>query len=175
MDQPGIGAGDERAADSKRGDGSLPQPGRAFTRANADYAAEYARLHPEPPPGRPAVSASLPAAVQPVSNGLVLLPRSLTAGETRTNPKDGLTYVWIPQGNFRMGCSRGDNEYLSSEESAIRRTRECRAVSFTSRTSATTASGSGAWRICLDSLLFSFTSGEAAGRNVSPAPRSSIS
>ena len=26
-------------------------------------------------------------------------------GESRANPKDGLTYRWIPPGNFRMGCS----------------------------------------------------------------------
>jgi hypothetical protein len=28
------------------------------------------------------------------------------AGQTKLNPKDGLTYVWIPPGNFTMGCSR---------------------------------------------------------------------
>ena len=26
-------------------------------------------------------------------------------GESRANPKDGLPYVWIPAGSFRMGCS----------------------------------------------------------------------
>lgn len=31
------------------------------------------------------------------------------AGETRPNAKDGLTYIWIPPGTFRMGCSPGDN------------------------------------------------------------------
>jgi len=28
----------------------------------------------------------------------------------RINPKDGLTYVWIPSGKFMMGCSPGDTE-----------------------------------------------------------------
>ena len=28
-----------------------------------------------------------------------------TTGATRVNPKDGLTYVWIPPGTFMMGCS----------------------------------------------------------------------
>ena len=27
---------------------------------------------------------------------------------TKINPKDGLTYVWIPPGKFMMGCSPGD-------------------------------------------------------------------
>jgi formylglycine-generating enzyme len=31
-------------------------------------------------------------------------------GETRENPTDGLTYVWIPPGKFTMGCSPGDSE-----------------------------------------------------------------
>jgi len=30
------------------------------------------------------------------------------AGKTYINSKDGLTYVWIPSGKFKMGCSRGD-------------------------------------------------------------------
>jgi formylglycine-generating enzyme required for sulfatase activity len=29
-------------------------------------------------------------------------------GRVRTNPTDGLTYVWIPPGSFTMGCSPGD-------------------------------------------------------------------
>jgi len=28
--------------------------------------------------------------------------------KTKVNPKDGLKYVWIPAGQFRMGCSQGD-------------------------------------------------------------------
>jgi formylglycine-generating enzyme required for sulfatase activity len=31
------------------------------------------------------------------------------------NPKDGLTYVWIPAGNFTMGCSPGDTECKPDE------------------------------------------------------------
>jgi formylglycine-generating enzyme required for sulfatase activity len=30
--------------------------------------------------------------------------------KTKVNPKDGLTYVWIPPGTFQMGCSSGDSE-----------------------------------------------------------------
>jgi formylglycine-generating enzyme required for sulfatase activity len=32
-------------------------------------------------------------------------PNPPVAGELRTNLKDGLKYVWIPPGSFRMGCS----------------------------------------------------------------------
>jgi formylglycine-generating enzyme required for sulfatase activity len=32
------------------------------------------------------------------------------AGDLRKNTKDGLTYVWIPPGDFQMGCSAGDGE-----------------------------------------------------------------
>jgi formylglycine-generating enzyme required for sulfatase activity len=38
------------------------------------------------------------------------------AGETRTNPADGLTYVWIPPGTFTMGCSTGDTECRDNEK-----------------------------------------------------------
>jgi formylglycine-generating enzyme required for sulfatase activity len=37
-------------------------------------------------------------------------PPVLRAGTTRVNPKDGLTYLWIPAGSFTIGCSPGDDE-----------------------------------------------------------------
>jgi formylglycine-generating enzyme required for sulfatase activity len=37
-------------------------------------------------------------------------PKTPAPGETKVNPKDGLTYVWIPPGTFQMGCSPGDSE-----------------------------------------------------------------
>jgi formylglycine-generating enzyme required for sulfatase activity len=36
-------------------------------------------------------------------------------GQTKVNPKDGLTYVWIPAGTFAMGCSPGDNDCKDDE------------------------------------------------------------
>jgi formylglycine-generating enzyme required for sulfatase activity len=42
------------------------------------------------------------------------------ARKTKTNPKDGLTYVWIPPGTFTMGCSPGDSECYSLEKPAHR-------------------------------------------------------
>jgi TIR domain len=36
--------------------------------------------------------------------------------EPRTNPKDGLTSVWIPPGTFTMGCSPGDDACRDDEK-----------------------------------------------------------
>jgi hypothetical protein len=36
----------------------------------------------------------------------------------RRNPRDGLTYVWIPPGKFMMGCSPGDLECEEDEKPA---------------------------------------------------------
>jgi formylglycine-generating enzyme required for sulfatase activity/tRNA A-37 threonylcarbamoyl transferase component Bud32 len=45
-------------------------------------------------------------------------PATIAAGAKKVNPKDGLTYVWIPPGTFRMGCSPGDNECFDDEKPA---------------------------------------------------------
>jgi formylglycine-generating enzyme required for sulfatase activity len=45
-------------------------------------------------------------------------PKTPAPGETKVNPKDGLTYVWIPPGTFQMGCSPGDSECSSDESPA---------------------------------------------------------
>jgi formylglycine-generating enzyme required for sulfatase activity len=39
-------------------------------------------------------------------------------GEPWANPKDGLTYLWIPPGTFSMGCSPGDKECGRDEKPA---------------------------------------------------------
>lgn len=38
--------------------------------------------------------------------------------KTRINPKDALTYVWIPPGTFQMGCSPGDSKCSDYEKPA---------------------------------------------------------
>lgn len=43
-------------------------------------------------------------------------PKMSAPGETKVNPKDGLTYLWIPPGTFQMGCSPGDNECSGDEK-----------------------------------------------------------
>jgi formylglycine-generating enzyme required for sulfatase activity len=37
-------------------------------------------------------------------------------GETKVNPKDGQTYVWIPPGRFTLGCSPGDDQCFDNEK-----------------------------------------------------------
>jgi formylglycine-generating enzyme required for sulfatase activity len=44
--------------------------------------------------------------------------RPRRAGATMVNPKDGLTYVWIPPGTFQMGSSPGDSECSEDEQPA---------------------------------------------------------
>jgi formylglycine-generating enzyme required for sulfatase activity len=39
-------------------------------------------------------------------------PAPPVPGESRANPKDGLTYRWIPPGTFRMGCSEQPEDLL---------------------------------------------------------------
>jgi formylglycine-generating enzyme required for sulfatase activity len=36
-------------------------------------------------------------------------------GDSKVNPMDGLTYVWIPPGNFTKGCSPGDKQCFPDE------------------------------------------------------------
>ena len=39
-------------------------------------------------------------------------------GDNKVNPKDGLTYVWIPPGKFTMGCSPNDTMCAPDEKPA---------------------------------------------------------
>ena len=45
---------------------------------------------------------------------------TLQAGAKKINPKDGLTYIWIPPGSFMMGCSPGDTKCFDEEKPAHR-------------------------------------------------------
>ncbi len=42
-------------------------------------------------------------------------PSGTAEGALRENPKDGLTYVWIPPGKFKMGCPEEDGTCQSEE------------------------------------------------------------
>jgi formylglycine-generating enzyme required for sulfatase activity len=61
---------------------------------------------PSEPEKTPPLPFAPPEPVRPV----------LQAGTTKMNPKDGLTYLWIPPGTFQMGCSPGDSECFANEK-----------------------------------------------------------
>jgi len=46
------------------------------------------------------------------------IPTLPSQGDTKVNPKDGLTYVWIPPGTFEIGCSPEDKECENYERPA---------------------------------------------------------
>ena len=62
-------------------------------------ASELRRNPPQSPRAGPQL---VQAAPEPPAN-------KPSPGATKVNPKDGLTYVWIPPGKFIMGCSPNDN------------------------------------------------------------------
>lgn len=98
--------------------GLYPSLEERRAQVNASYAAESARLRPNVnrPSSQMATALSSPPPAR--TSNAAPPPQTLTAGTTRTNPKDGLTYVWIPPGKFRMGCSLGDGECYENEQPA---------------------------------------------------------
>ena len=70
-------------------------------------AAFYSRRPaPQPPTPAPRAARDEPAAAT------TLVP---SQPQPWVNPKDALTYVWIPPGSFTMGCSPGDSECRPDE------------------------------------------------------------
>jgi formylglycine-generating enzyme required for sulfatase activity len=69
-----------------------------------------------PPTQQPAVRVKSGSASRVRGSQLRALPPP--AVQTRENLKDGLTYVWIPPGRFKMGCSPGDKECFDNEKPA---------------------------------------------------------
>ena len=71
---------------------------------SAPQTGSSARLEPPPKTEIAKNPAPAPAVEKPQEKPSVPQLR------VRTNPKDGLRYVWIPPGTFTMGCSTGDSE-----------------------------------------------------------------
>lgn len=61
-----------------------------------------------------AAAATLPFRVVAFQHGAgnVAAPE---VGDSKTNPRDGLRYVWIPPGSFIQGCSPGDKKCYEDE------------------------------------------------------------
>jgi formylglycine-generating enzyme required for sulfatase activity len=85
---------------------------------NAELKANYIRAAAKPAPPAPAKPAPPAVVAQAPAKEEVTAEPALQAGSTKANPKDGLTYVWIPPGTFQMGCSPGDSECESDEKPA---------------------------------------------------------
>jgi formylglycine-generating enzyme required for sulfatase activity len=62
-------------------------------------------------PAAPAATGDPPKPANP----LIASTETTAKPQPWVNPKDGLTYVWIPKGTFMMGCSPGDSECKSDE------------------------------------------------------------
>jgi len=79
---------------------------------------------PAAPVSPPAVSEVEAVAPPPVAEPIDLIPPPAISEvevvesmpEPRVNPRDGLTYVWIPPGTFLMGCSPGDSASEENEK-----------------------------------------------------------
>ncbi len=87
----------------------------AFTSAEL----EVVTLHPAPPPWMRVTGdtrVNVPTTISPAVTPAIVGER--VTGETRVNPVDGLTYVWVGPGEFRMGCSEGDGECYDEEKPA---------------------------------------------------------
>ena len=70
---------------------------------------------------RKPIAAAAAAAAAATATTIVSVPArdiTLKAGAKKVNPKDGLTYIWIPPGSFMMGCSPGDSECAADEKPA---------------------------------------------------------
>jgi formylglycine-generating enzyme required for sulfatase activity len=67
-----------------------------------------------PPVAAPVSPPSRATDTAPASPGV--RRQSSGSTESKINPKDGLTYVWIPPGTFQMGCSTADGECPASQK-----------------------------------------------------------
>ncbi len=67
---------------------------------------------------KPKQETPAPATEEPAPRPVAPARPPGATGRTKVNPRDGLTYVWIPPGAFQMGCSPGDGECGDDEQPA---------------------------------------------------------
>lgn len=80
---------------------------------------EWSRITANPPPLPTVVLVLLVLAISIASPESSSASAGGAAGEKiRQNPPDGLLYLWIPAGQFVMGCSPGDEECFNEEKPA---------------------------------------------------------
>lgn len=133
-----FAAGDNQTADDNRGERNglytkfllqaLEQPGMhlkdVFERTRAQvYEASRKKQFPalyDMVIGRLILKEGPVAVLSQPANSASAPPPSIRSSEPRPTRvgKDGLIYVWIPPGEFRMGCSPGDDECYGDERQA---------------------------------------------------------
>jgi formylglycine-generating enzyme required for sulfatase activity len=92
--------------------GGVPQDNRHLERSSDALPRKPNGSFNEPAPVAKEVGMAIPVAASP--RPAVEAPTP-APGAVRRNPIDGLEYVWIPPGSFRMGWSDGDEENFSDE------------------------------------------------------------
>ena len=58
------------------------------------------------------LAAAAPVVAFQVKPGKAASPK---LGDSKKNPQDGLTYLWIPPGNYTSGCSPNDKDCFPDE------------------------------------------------------------
>lgn len=84
----------------------------------AEAIAHHPRERPvAPTPGAPEVAPRVRKRQQAMAATTAEpIAEHIDPGEIRTNPGDGQPYVWIPPGEFQMGCSPDDDEGFDDEK-----------------------------------------------------------
>jgi formylglycine-generating enzyme required for sulfatase activity len=97
-------------AEAIKAPGSSPQRVLASTQAEVSKVTDY-KQSPffVPAPVEPFYF------VDPLPEKVIEVPKPVETGDRRENPKDGLNYVWIPAGSFKMGCVSGDKACQKEE------------------------------------------------------------
>ena len=67
---------------------------------------------------RPGFWAKLLAVAAIAALQIVTATPAAAQAQTKVNPKDGMTYVYVPPGTFQMGCSQNDNGCAADEKPA---------------------------------------------------------
>jgi hypothetical protein len=84
-----------------------------------DWYAYGPALVPPPPQSR-RVEVPPPRVGDPVVAPPMQQAEPPRAGAVKTNPRDGQPYVWIPPGEFQLGCSDGDKECFANEKPPVK-------------------------------------------------------
>jgi formylglycine-generating enzyme required for sulfatase activity len=97
----------------RRPDSSAPAASTSVASPAASVAAG-----PQPASSTPAAAGPADAVGKPPADVAANGTASAAGRRSRVNPRDGQTYMWIPAGEFTMGCSAGDASCDADEQPA---------------------------------------------------------